>query len=483
MSAKVTDLPAGVASGAVFYAVDGTTDSQVTGGAANGVATLGADGRVPSAQLSVDALEYKGAWNASTNTPTLANGSGTPGDTYAVSVSGTQNLGGGSELYSAGDMLIYNGTTWDHISSSNPATPANPTATVALAAKNGTAPTFMRSDGAPALDQTIAPTWTGAHTFSQTMTTAAITASGMITSTAGVAGNTSVKAGIGSNSVQMDGAPNGSDPVIQALGATDANVSIEMKAKGSGLLKFTSSATFSGNLNVAGQLGSAANTSAPSPTNSGITMGGAPTWAMQSFYDQSVTVNNRTADLLFITNSLKFRFANDARSAFLDVLSINGGQALGVTGITSTSGSGAWAHTGNMTVSGTLTANGAALTGVVGSDAKLAQSADVNVPSAYSVTASGTYRVSTYIVMTRAATTSATLPGVNVTYVEATTSVGMSDISTLSAGINQVGAHSGGSVVIQAQQGSTIGYVTSSYASAGATTMQYEVRVVIERLL
>lgn len=42
---------------------------------------------------------------------------------------------------------------------------ANPSAKVGLAAVNGTATTFMRSDGAPALDQAIAPTWTGLHTF------------------------------------------------------------------------------------------------------------------------------------------------------------------------------------------------------------------------------------------------------------------------------------------------------------------------------
>lgn len=95
---------------------------------------------------------------------------------------------------------------------------------------------------------------------------------------------------------------------------------------------------------------SSANAQAPSPTNSGITWGSSPTWAMQSFYDQSNSANNRSADMLFISGSIKFRFANDARNAFLDVLSITGGQASGVTGITSTSGAGTWAHTGNLTV-------------------------------------------------------------------------------------------------------------------------------------
>jgi hypothetical protein len=42
---------------------------------------------------------------------------------------------------------------------------ANPTASVGLAAVNGVATSYMRSDAAPALSQSIAPTWTGIHTF------------------------------------------------------------------------------------------------------------------------------------------------------------------------------------------------------------------------------------------------------------------------------------------------------------------------------
>ncbi len=44
-------------------------------------------------------------------------------------------------------------------------TGANPTASVGLTAVNGVATTFMRSDAAPPIDQSIAPTWTGIHTF------------------------------------------------------------------------------------------------------------------------------------------------------------------------------------------------------------------------------------------------------------------------------------------------------------------------------
>jgi len=42
---------------------------------------------------------------------------------------------------------------------------ANPSASVGLVAANGVATTAMRSDAAPALDQSITPTWVGLHTF------------------------------------------------------------------------------------------------------------------------------------------------------------------------------------------------------------------------------------------------------------------------------------------------------------------------------
>ena len=45
---------------------------------------------------------------------------------------------------------------------------ANPTAKIGLATVNGAAATFMRSDGAPPLDVSISPTWTGNHIFTPT---------------------------------------------------------------------------------------------------------------------------------------------------------------------------------------------------------------------------------------------------------------------------------------------------------------------------
>lgn len=119
---------------------------------------------------------------------------------------------------------------------------------------------------------------------------------------------------------------------------------------------------------------------------------------------------------------------------------------------------------------------------VVAGDGKNAQSANINSPTLYAVPTSGIYRVSAYVVQTRAATTSSTLPSCSVSYTEATTGVGLQDIVTLTANTNTVGLHVGGSVIISAQLGSNIGYITSNYASSGATSMQYSIHMKIEFL-
>ena len=63
-------------------------------------------------------LTYKGTWNASTNTPTLASSVGTTNWYYVVSVSGSTNLNGITD-WVAGDWAIYNGTAWQKIDQTN----------------------------------------------------------------------------------------------------------------------------------------------------------------------------------------------------------------------------------------------------------------------------------------------------------------------------------------------------------------------------
>jgi hypothetical protein len=63
---------------------------------------------------AIGALNYKGTWNASTNTPTLASGVGTKGDYYVVSVAGSTALDGISN-WGVGDLATYNGSVWQRV--------------------------------------------------------------------------------------------------------------------------------------------------------------------------------------------------------------------------------------------------------------------------------------------------------------------------------------------------------------------------------
>lgn len=60
---------------------------------------------------AIGALNYKGTWDASTNTPTLVSSVGTKGDYYVVSVAGNTNLNG-TTLWGVGDMAVFNGSIW-----------------------------------------------------------------------------------------------------------------------------------------------------------------------------------------------------------------------------------------------------------------------------------------------------------------------------------------------------------------------------------
>lgn len=107
-----------------FLKGDGSLDSttyQATSekGQNNGYASLDSGGKVPVAQLPNSIMEYLGTWDASTNTPTLANGTGNAGDVYICSVAGTVNFGAGPITFAAGDWVVYSGSIWQKSINSN----------------------------------------------------------------------------------------------------------------------------------------------------------------------------------------------------------------------------------------------------------------------------------------------------------------------------------------------------------------------------
>jgi plastocyanin len=92
-----------------------TASTSVLGGVKVDGSTITINGSGVIAATGAGAVVYKGTWNASTNTPTLANGVGTAGWQYAVSVSGTTNFGAGNITFTVGDFVLYSGTVWQQI--------------------------------------------------------------------------------------------------------------------------------------------------------------------------------------------------------------------------------------------------------------------------------------------------------------------------------------------------------------------------------
>ena len=82
----------------------------------NGIPQLDINGKILVDQLPNSIMEYKGTWDAATNTPTLANGTGNAGDVYLCNVAGTVNFGAGPITFAVGDQVLYSGTTWERAS-------------------------------------------------------------------------------------------------------------------------------------------------------------------------------------------------------------------------------------------------------------------------------------------------------------------------------------------------------------------------------
>lgn len=137
----------------------------------NGIATLDNSGLIPSGQLPYSVAEYKGTWNAATNTPSLSDTSiplPNNADFYVVSVGATRNLGSGPITFIAGNVVIFNSTlgiwqqagglagTVTEVTSANTiwATVANTNTTPAITIV--AAPMLKRADASPILINNVA---------------------------------------------------------------------------------------------------------------------------------------------------------------------------------------------------------------------------------------------------------------------------------------------------------------------------------------
>lgn len=119
---RATNASGNLGSSDVITALGFTPVDVATKGAVNGIASLGADGKVPVGQLPstvTGGMNYQGIWNAATNTPILANGVGTKGFFYKVAIAGNTTIDGNTG-WTVGDIIAYNGTTWDKMEGGAP---------------------------------------------------------------------------------------------------------------------------------------------------------------------------------------------------------------------------------------------------------------------------------------------------------------------------------------------------------------------------
>ncbi len=125
----------------LLYATSGVV-SAVALGSANGVATLDSNGRLPISQLSTSAMEIKGDWDASLNSPSLANGTGNMGDVYRCSVAGSVNFGAGSVTFIVGDLVYYTGSIWQIVANSFSLTTSGASGSASLTGRTLNIPTY-----------------------------------------------------------------------------------------------------------------------------------------------------------------------------------------------------------------------------------------------------------------------------------------------------------------------------------------------------
>ncbi|MEY4756008.1 MAG: hypothetical protein RJA34_906 [Pseudomonadota bacterium] len=135
-------------------------------GVANGVAGLGADGKVPTAQLpdvAIGGLNYQGTWNASTNTPTIPTASSSnKGFYYKVATAGSTNVSGITD-WQIGDWIVSNGSAWDKIDNTDSVSSVNgATGAVTITTITGNAGTATKLLTARSIAMTGDVSWTSA---------------------------------------------------------------------------------------------------------------------------------------------------------------------------------------------------------------------------------------------------------------------------------------------------------------------------------
>lgn len=94
----------------------------------NNIGTFNNSGQMKDSGVSISSvvggMKYQGTWNASTNSPSLASGTGTQGYYYIVSADGSTDLDGITD-WKQGDWAVYSGSEWQKIDNTDGAITAD----------------------------------------------------------------------------------------------------------------------------------------------------------------------------------------------------------------------------------------------------------------------------------------------------------------------------------------------------------------------
>jgi|SRR6266850_125547 len=181
----------------------------------------------PTSGIALTVTGFAGSSALKINTTGIQVGSPTGGDKGAGTINVDSNYYINGTAISAG------------------ASGANPTGTVGLTVVNGSAGTFLRSDGAPALSQAIIPTWTAQHIFSQ------------VQSTSGTAGNAAIMVNSTAPAISIVNTGGATDAKTWELSASATVLSIKISNDAGSTTKNALNVTRAANIITAMQYGNA----------------------------------------------------------------------------------------------------------------------------------------------------------------------------------------------------------------------------------